>query len=308
MRLSVFHSASPQAFTIEKLFYITLAICAVILAIVTVALVYMMIRYRQRGAAEPDQRTGNRTLEIVWTAVPILIVAALFILSVVSARAVDRPVNRPPDVIVTGHQWWWEAQYPAVNAITANEIHVAANRDTLLEIDAADVIHDFWAPRLGRKIDAVPGRHNFVQIHPDAPGTCEGACAEYCGAEHAWMRFRVIAEEDAAAYDAWLRRQAEPSIQPAAGQAALGAKRFTELTCSNCHTIRGVNPVNPFAPDLTHVGGRERLAAERIANTPENLTQWLREPDKIKPGSLMPNLKLSDSDVHALTAYLEALK
>ncbi len=131
----------------------------------------------------------------------------------------------------------------------------------------------------------------FARIEP---GEYQGACAEYCGAQHAWMRFRVVAQ-DAAAYEAWLNAQAAPAVEPAAGDARLGQTRFGELTCANCHNIRGINKQKQYGPDLTHVASRKMLAAERIENTPGNLKDWLRQPNIIKPDCEMPNLKLSDT-------------
>jgi cytochrome c oxidase subunit 2 len=284
-----------------------MCICGFILAVVTLSILYILVRYRQRDNREPRQIAGNKTLEITWTAIPIALVSLLFVLSVVTARAIDRPVGRPPDLIVVGHQWWWEVRYPAANAITANEIHVPVGRDMLIEIDTADVIHDFWVPRLGRKIDAIPGRRNFVWIRAEQPGIYGGACAEYCGVQHAWMRFRVEAQDEPA-YEAWLAGQAAPAVEPTAAEAQLGRTRFGQLTCVNCHNIKGVNTQQQYAPDLTHLAARKMLAGERLENTPENLRDWLREPNIIKPNCLMPNLKLQPGDLDSLTAYLESLK
>ncbi len=281
-------------------------ICGFILAVVTGSLVYILVRFRRRDDREPDQTTGNRTLEILWTAVPIALVTTLFVLSVFTARAVDRPL-RAPDIVVTGHQWWWDVRYPAANGVTANEIHLPAGRDTLLEIDTADVVHDFWVPELSRKIDAVPGHRNYIWITPTRPATYFGACAEFCGPEHAWMRFRVVVDTPEA-FDSWVAAQAASADSPAAEDAMRGRMRFTQLTCANCHAIRGVNPQQPYAPDLTHVGSRAMLAGERLANTPANLRDWLHEPNVIKPNCLMPNLNLSEQDLSALTAYLEGLR
>lgn len=282
-------------------------VCGFLLTVVTGSILYILIRFRHSRNHEASQITGNRKLEITWTAVPIALVAFLFAMSVLAARQVDRPIQRDPDIIVTGHQWWWEVRYPAANAITANEVHVPVGRDMLIAIDAADVIHDFWVPRLGRKVDAIPGRRNFVWIRAERAGDYQGACAEFCGAQHAWMRFRVIAEEPAS-YDAWLNTQAQPAAAPTNGDAQQGQQRFKDLTCVNCHNIRGFNSQEQYGPDLTHVASRKMLAGERLENTPENLRDWLHQPNILKPNCYMPNLKLSDGDLDMLTAYLETLR
>jgi len=307
MNLSVFNAASPQASDLLNLWNLCMWICGSVLTVVTVSIAFIIVRYRQHDDAEPKQTTGNVKLEVAWTVIPIFLVAILFVLSIRTARAVDRPVTREADIIVTGHQWWWEIVYPSVDAITANEIHVPIGRDMLVAIESADVIHDFWVPRLGRKIDAIPGMRNFVWISADKPGEYLGTCAEFCGAQHARMGFRVVAQ-DAAAYTAWLSGQASAAVAPTDAAARRGRSRFSELSCATCHNIRGENQQKPYAPDLTHVASRVMLAAERFANTSENLKAWLRQPDVLKPGCNMPNLKLADADVTDIAAYLETLR
>jgi len=271
------------------------------------AIFYMVVRYKARDNREPRQYAGNTKLEVAWTVVPVAIVSFLFAMSIVTARAVDGRIEREPDIVVTGHQWWWEVQCPAANATTANEIHVPLGRDMLIGVETADVIHDFWAPRLGRKVDAIPGRRNFVWIRANRIGEYFGACAEFCGAQYAGRRFRVIAQ-DQAAYDTWLQSQANTAAAPADNVAELGQTRFGELTCANCRNIRGINSQKQYAPDLTHVASRKMLAAEAFENTPGNLRKWLRQPGVVKPECFMPNLNLSDSDLKALTAFLETLR
>jgi len=299
--------ASPEAGHILWLWNAAMWVCGGIMAVVTAALIYNVIRFRSRGGADPPQNTGNKTLEIAWTVVPLLLVGFLFGVSVSTTAAIYNRPQTTPDVIVTGHQWWWEIHYPGVNAYAANELHIPARRDILVDVESADVIHDFWAPRLGPKMDAIPGRRNLTWIRADSPGDYQGFCAEFCGAEHAWMLFHVIAQTKSD-YDAWLAQQAQPAFQPATGDAARGAIRFRQLTCANCHNIKGTNPQNQFAPDLTHVASRKMLAGGRVENTPDKLRDWLREPNIVKPGCEMPNLHLSDQDLTTLTAYLESLK
>lgn len=307
MQISVFNPASPEARDLLNLWNVCIWVCGFVLAAVTLPMLYILVRYRKVGTDEPPQVAGNKNLEIIWTLIPLALITLLFILSVNTARAVDHPVRSEPDIIVTGHQWWWEVTYPTANATTANEIHVPVGRDVLIGVETADVIHDFWVPRLGRKIDAIPGRRNFVWIRADEPGEYLGACAEFCGAQHAWMRFRVVAQAPSA-YDSWLNAQAAAAIEPAGDDAKRGQARFGELTCANCHNIRGINSQKQYGPDLTHVASRKMLAAERIENIPENLKNWLHEPDVVKPKCEMPNLKLSGDDLNELTAFLESLK
>ncbi len=237
----MFDPASAQAAAISEVFVATLAICAVIFAIVTGLIALCLIRFRHReGAEDPPSYFGNRNLEIAWTAIPTLIVAGLFVLTAHGMRLSDPPAKDKPDLIVVSHQWWWEARYPNSPAVVANEIHIPVGSNWLVRLESADVIHDFWVARLGRKIDVVPGLTNYLWLSAAAPGTYDGTCAEYCGAQHSWMRFLVVADPPDK-LDEWLRAQSAPAQASAAGIFGQGLKTFQDKTCINCHTIRGIS-------------------------------------------------------------------
>ena len=304
----IFDPASSQAAAISDLFKVVLIICAVILLIVASMIGISLICFRHRpGTVEPRPFFGNRKLEIIWTVGPTLIVICLFALTARGMRQSDPPANQEPDLIVIGHQWWWEIRYPGTGVTTANEIHIPVGRRFLVRLESADVIHDFWVPALARKIQLIPGQTNHIWLAADAVGTYGGECAEYCGAQHAWMRFSVIAESPAA-FDAWLREQEKSAAIPASDSTQNGLKIFQTLTCINCHSIRGVSVAANAAPDLTHLAGRQILGAGVLSNTETNLFSWLKDPQTFKPGCYMPNLKLTDAQVGALTCYLGSLK
>lgn len=304
---SPFTGQSAEARAIADLFTQTLVICAVILVVVTGLVVYCIIKFRARaGDAEPAQTQGHTRLEIAWTLVPFLIVVGLFTLTARTMGASDPPADRPPDVTIIAHQWWWEARY-ASGAIAANEIHIPAGRKLLVELQSADVIHDFWVPALARKIDANPGIANHLWLGADAPGVYDGACAEYCGTQHAWMRIRVIADAPAD-FDAWERRQREPAPAPGEAGAARGLALYQSLTCVRCHAIAGATPPVTIGPDLTHLASRTTLAAGLLPNDEKSLAAWLADPQLLKPGSHMPNLRLTPDQVADLVAYFGTLK
>lgn len=306
----MFPPRSPQTQDIANLFYLTLAIAAGIFLLVTILVVLASWRYRQRGeAGEPAQKYGNRKLEIGWTVAPALLLAALFVLTLTTMSKADPavPANRQPDLVIVAHQWWWQVTYPESGVVTANEIHIPAGQKLLVQVESADVIHDFWVPQLARKVDAVPGKPNHIWLQADQPGLYEGTCAEYCGAQHAWMRIRVYAESQSD-FDAWQAQQLQSATTPDTQLAIEGAKLFQSRTCSNCHTIAGTASGAKIGPDLTHVGGRDTLAAGVLENNPANLASWLKDPQAIKPGNNMPNLKLTAQEVNVLVAYLEELK
>jgi cytochrome c oxidase subunit 2 len=294
--------ASPQAAAISNLFVGTLIFLSAILILVSFLVIYAVIRYRDRpGAPDPEQKFGSRKLEITWTVVPILSLVVLSGFMVRAMSASDPPTaDAKPDLRIVAHQWWWEIIYLKSGVTTANEIHIPVGKRLLVDFRSVDVIHDFWVPALGRKIDIIPGHPNRLWIEADHGGTYLGACAEFCGNEHAWMRIMVIADSPDD-FAAWVKQQAGIPPKPVTADEQLGAKIYRENICTNCH-LRSVGP------DLTHIASRRTLAAGALENTPENLAAWLHDPDDFKPGSNMPNFKLSPGDVRALVAFLETQK
>ena len=306
---SPFNPNSPQAQAIADLFAWNLVIAAIIFALVFGLTIYIAIRYRgQPGQGEPPQFFGHSKLEIAWTLAPALLLLVVFGFTVGTMRAADPPVgDQSPDLVVTGYQWWWRVEYPAAGAVTANEIHIPVGKRLLVRLEGGDVIHDFWVPQLGPKRDMVPGHSNHLWIEADAPGIYLGACAEYCGNQHAWMRLRVIAQPQAE-FDAWQQQQLQAPAPPAGGDAAQGAQIFQQRTCANCHAIAGTPATAHAGPDLTHVASRQTLGAGVLDNTPDNLMKWLADPQAVKPGNHMPSLRMTEEELRALVAYLESLR
>ena len=162
-------------------------------------------------------------------------------------------------------------------------------------------------PELARKIDAVPGRSARIWMQADSAGTYLGACSEYCGAQHAWMRIVVVAEspED---FAAWETRTLAPAAAPADESAARGARAFTTMTCVKCHAIAGNGESARTGPDLTHLADRHSLGAGVLENTPASLALWLKHPQQVKEGSHMPDVQLSDAQVADFVAYFGTLR
>lgn len=310
----MFNPASPQAHAISELFIVVLAICAVIFVVVVTIITYAIVRSlreRARGEEAPDAvETELVWLEALWTAIPLGIVIAIFVLSVGAARESDPTPEGPPDVIVRGHQWWWEVEYPNEGIMSANELHVAVDTKVHLELVSADVIHDFWVPDLSRKIDVVPGRVHHLVFTPEETGRYEGACAEFCGVQHAWMRFDVVVHTTEE-FEAWLAAQALPAGPPATAKARSGLAVYENETCNACHTLKGLPtnaPPMQVGPDLTHLASRRLIGSGVLTNNEANLERWMKDPQAIKDGCHMPDFQLSDQDAAALAAYLHGLK
>jgi cytochrome c oxidase subunit 2 len=300
---------SPHTQAIFDLGIVSLVIFCLIFAVVGGAIFYSIARFRWReGEADPRQLAGHKVVEIVWTAIPLVIVILLFVMTARTMNVADPAPAPTPDLVVTGHQFWWEARYPASGAVAANEIHIPVGKPFSIKLEASDVIHEFWVAELTRKIQAVPGSTRYLWIQADRPGSYMGVCSEFCGVQHAWMRFLVIAEEPAA-FEAWQRAQLQAAPAPVNEAAGKGLVMFQQMSCISCHAINGVPGATAgVGPDLTHVASRRQLGAGISENTPENLRRWLKNPQALKPGVLMPNYNLTDEQLTQFGEYFQTLK
>jgi cytochrome c oxidase subunit 2 len=311
--VQVLDPVSPDAAAVRHLFIVALIVCAVIFSIVAGLIAVSLFRFRARDSGTPRQWFGSHRAEVGWIVPPAVIVlflavgSAKVIVSQNAAPAHELPDAGTPDLTVVGHQWWWEVRYAGSTAVTANEIHIPVGRKLRVQVDSADVIHSFWVPRLGPKKDMIRGHPNFMWLQADRAGVYEGACSEFCGDQHAWMRFTVVAEDEPA-YQKWLAHQAQPAPPPTSPAATAGRNIFFAQTCANCHAIAGTSAVANAAPDLTHFAGRTDLGAGVMANTPQNLARWLSNPQRVKPGCQMPNFNLGNEQLDQLIAYLETLR
>ena len=300
----------------DRLWDIVFPIATLFFFLVGILSVWIAWRYRDRGDGRaPKQVHGNTILEAGWTAVPAAILLVVGILTVATVIDINKKAEGSDvlEVTVTGHQWWWEYEYPASKVVTANELHIPVGAEVNLTLESDDVIHSFWPPKLAGKVDVVPGRKNHMVIQADKAGTYYGTCTEYCGLSHANMRLRVIAQEKDD-FEAWLRNQARAAAPVAAAgtPAGDGAALFRAKGCSGCHTVKGY-AVGKVGPDLTHFESRKTFAGAIFDNNDENLRRWLLDPPKEKPmdpgNNLgMPNLNLTDDEITKLIAYLNTLK
>lgn len=306
---SVYHYATEQANQINYLHYFDLVISIVIAIIVGGILFTAIVRFRYKaGDPEPHQAHGNTKLEVGWTAGTGIILAIIGIFTAVIMYSISQPVgSRQPDVVINGHQWWWEYRYPKLGIVTANELYLPQGMNLLYEVRAADVVHSFWIPAFGQKMDAIPGHPNYIFYKPIRSGLFLGTCSEFCGAEHGLMRIiaNVLPVQD---FNKWAANQAKPAVEPTDPTAAHGKQLFMSKTCGQCHTIAGTQAHALAAPDLTHMGSRMTIGTGVIPNNVENLAKWVTNPQQFKPGCYMPNMRLSRDDAHALAVYLETLK
>src|SRR6266853_4425264 len=312
---SIFDPRSTPADALNQHSHFVLAITGLIFAVVFTLLAYAILKFRQTTAnadREPAQVYGSTQIELAWTIIPSLLVVVLFL---ATARVIHAIQDAPKpakaiEVTAIGHQFWWEFRYPALGIVTANELHVPVSSPahpapTFLKLLSADTDHSFWVPQLAGKTDLIPNRVNDTWIDPRQTGVYLGQCAQYCGTQHAKMLLRVSVDspED---FDAWVRAQSQLANQDPKETA--GRRVFETTACINCHAISGTAATGRFGPDLTHLMSRQTIASGAAENTTENLRTWIQNPDAIKPGSLMPAMKLSDADLDALVRYLETLR
>ena len=317
---SVFAPVSTPAAKGNALAILALILSGVVFAVVGGLIAYSAYRYRARPAdadREPPQVYGSAQVEAAWTVIPLVLVVILLL---ATARVIMdvQGAPRPSDALaitVVGHQWWWEVRYPSLGIVTANEIHVplsdsAHRRPTFLNLESADVAHSFWIPRLAGKTDLIPNKPNHMWVEPFETGTFLGQCAEYCGTEHAYMLLRVVVDSPAA-FQRWTEAQHRPAVTDLAAldsTASAGRRVFLGTACISCHTVNGTVATGRYGPDLTHLMSRTTIAAGAAPNTRERLRAWVKDPDAVKPGALMPAMQLDDARLDELIAYLTTLQ
>lgn len=305
---SALHPAAAGAVDAAGLGDLLYAVLGVVLLLVIVLLV---VAVRHRGL--PDER---------WWLVGGGIVLPVLVLGLLVGRSLavthHQHAGAPPGALrieVTGHQWWWEVRYPAVGGgddgvVLANEIRLPAGAAVVLELRTADVIHGFWVPALGGKVDMVPGRVTRLVVREPRVGAYRGQCAEFCGLQHAWMALDVVVEHPPD-FDRWLAAQARPANLPDAPLERRGARQFLAAGCGECHAVRGTPAAGSTGPDLTHVGSRLSIGAGRLANQPAHLAGWIAGSQDLKPGNEMPSppsATLDGAGLRAVVAYLESLQ
>ena len=287
----------------------------VVLAVVAGLVFYLSYRYAARPNDDFDFREAQDEggLEIKFAVTVTLMVIGLGYYGLTITWGIDDvPQTDPkPDLRIIGHQWWWEVRYPNPagegEIVTANVAYIPTGKRLLVALESADVVHDWWVAGLGRKMDAIPGRTNYFYMQADAEDSHEGACNEFCGAQHAWMRIRVVAQSPEK-HQAWLEHQAQPAVAPTTEGAIAGATLFQEKSCASCHAIRGTAADVNIGPDLTHLASRPTILSGKMDYSKANLRAWLNDPQQEKPGAHMPRFLFSETELDQLTEYLDGMK
>jgi cytochrome c oxidase subunit 2 len=339
---STFGTAGPVAERQKDIFALIFWVAMAVFVVVEVAIVAITLRYRKKKPEGlPPDLHGNNRLEVAWTIAPAVVLAVIAIPTVNMIFSLDREATQAAgnlEVVVTGHQWWWEVEYTGEDVVTANEVRIPVGTAVRIVLKSEDVIHSFWVPKLAGKVDLIPTRTNQLVVQASEPGVYYGQCAEFCGEAHALMRFRVVASEQAD-FDAWLVAMRRPAVPPDPGTPAAAGQTLFAGNCSMCHSNQTTNtalaraehstqrtrqqqflqePEDSFivaAPNLTHLATRTTLGAGLAELNQDTLAAWLRDPQDLKPGNRMKKLAnvyrsggLSEEQVGQLVAYLMTLE
>jgi cytochrome c oxidase subunit 2 len=197
-------SASREAGRIDFVFWFVTGICIFVFSIVAAVSVYAVWRFRAKPDDDSDGPPihGHTGLEILWTAVPALLVTSIAIVSAIVLAKDDAQGANPLRVEVTAQQFFWSYRYPSYNDKPSDVLRLPVNTSVVLHMTSKDVIHSFWVPEFRQKQDVVPGIHPTLHITPDRVGTYPVICTELCGVGHALMRSRVIVMTQSA-FDKW---------------------------------------------------------------------------------------------------------
>lgn len=319
--LTTFDPAGPFAERIDGLFWPVFWIATIVFVLVQGAIIVAVILFRdKKDRKEPKQLHGNAKLEVLWTIIPALILAAIAVPSVSAIFELTECGADSMEVEVVGHQWWFEFRYPDEGIETANVMVVPVGQEICAQLTSEDVVHNFWIPSLNGKRYMIPGQTTELRLQADQAGEFWGHCAEFCGLSHSLMRARVVALEEGD-YDAWVANQQRPALLPVEGTPEFeGWTVFQSKGCTQCHTVvasdeSASNIVTDGAfqgPNLTHFASRTVFAGALLPEDGETyddaLKRWLANPPQVKPGSFMPNLALTEQEIDQLITWLGSNK
>lgn len=298
---SALHPAGRDALELSNLFWFMAFSGAFVWCVIMGAAIYAVL-----GKKRPrSEKFADRFIFFGGVAFPTIGLAILLIVGLAllpNWASTDEPDLR---IHVQAEQYWWRIAYEGPNGQrvqTANELHLPVDATAEFVLTSTDVIHSFWIPALGGKMDVIPGRTNLWRLTPTKPGTYRGVCAEFCGPSHTLMAFPVVVHEEAD-FDAWLAAESAPAAADA------GLPAFTNAGCGACHQVRGLAQAGATGPDLTHFASRQTIAAGTLPMSAEALTAWLNDPEHIKPDARMPSYAdLPEADRAAIVSFLMELK
>ena len=326
---------TENARDIQFLYKVIFWMALVVFVGVQALIFYTALRFKRRNDDRPEQIHGNKRLELAWTIIPAIVLLIIFVPTATTLYDFDAAAEEGDiEIDIYGKQWWWEVHYPGIRVpgregpeplVTANEVRVPLGQEVVFNLRSNNVIHSFWVPQLTGKMDVIPGHNNRLSVFAEEPGEYWGECAEFCGAAHAWMRFKVIVEPQEN-FDAWVAawQQPPPLTDPNPQTADIVEAPDAFAACIACHRVSGTQAAlagqgietNPLeggpGPNLTLLGCRDMIAAGLLPNTEDGLREWLKNTDEVKQGTYMPNYyelgSIDDAAVEELVQYLLSLR
>ena len=297
--------ASEERNGIDLVFWFTTAIAIAIFSLVAAVIIYSILKFRARPDDDSDGAPihGHTGLEIVWTAVPAILVTAISVMSGIVLVQNDHAASNALNVNVTARQFFWTFTYPKQGNLTSAQLRLPVGRSVVLHLQALDVIHSFWVPEFGQKEDAVPGQNTSLVITPTKVGTYPVICTELCGLGHALMRTSAIVMQPAD-FDAWVHQEQQALKGPPgnAGQAV-----FASNGCSSCHTLKAAGATGTAGPDLDKLPDYAKQAGKPL---PDFIKESIVDPNAyVQPGfpkGLMPSTfaSLPAAQIDALVQFL----
>lgn len=296
-------SASEEMDRIEFVFWFTTAICIGVFAIVAAAIIYSVLKFRAQPEDDSDGPPihGHTGVEIVWTAIPALLVTAISIVSAVVLAKNDDAGANPIRIAVTAQQFAWKFEYPGEDKVVSGELVLPVNEAVKLTLHSLDVIHSFWVPEFGQKSDAVPGIETTLVITPTKVGEYSLVCTELCGLGHSTMRAAVRVVERGG-YDEFLAAAAQGGGGGGGGET--GEQIFSSAGCGGCHAFTPAGTDAQVGPSLDQIDPGD-------AQLEEFVRESIVDPNAVLAGGYQPDVMpntydktLSEEQLDALVQYL----
>jgi cytochrome c oxidase subunit 2 len=250
--------ASEERVGIDFVLWLTVGICIGVFAIVAAISIYAGLKFRVRPDDDSDGPPihGHTGIEILWTAVPTVLVTIIAVASAIVLAQNDRASGTPLRVNVLAQQFAWSFEYPNDGGVRSPNLYLPVNRSTKLYLTTreGDVIHSFWVPEFGQKQDVVPGIVTTLVITPNKEGEYRVICTELCGLGHALMRSKAVVVSPGE-FEQWLRRQAQRPGGAAGegGEGEQGAEQLFVSSCGGCHTLTKAQTEGTVGPPLDEI-------------------------------------------------------
>lgn len=315
-----------------NLLLLSTAIMALVIVVVVIIYVLAIVKFRRKKDDDkiPKQVEGSMKLEVIWTVIPIFLLLILAVPTVyytykladTNEMEVAADAKNKSEIVtvnVTAKLYWWEFEYPNQEIVTSQELVVPVGEKVYFNLKAGDVKHSFWVPAIGGKMDTNVDNVNKFYLKFDEEssdlkdGVFYGKCAELCGPSHALMDFKVksVSKED---FNTWVDGMKTTAKRQTTGSAEQQGEDIFKQSCISCHATSGAGEGTGLAPNLATFGDRNRIAGV-LDHTEENLKNWIKDPQKYKPGNTMPDPEkinggeeFTDEELSALSAYLMSLK